>query len=172
MKTIRTKVYSFNELNKDAKQKAIENNCEINIFSDWWDSIYEDAKNVDLKITSFDLDRNRHCKGEFYNSAISTAEKIINEHGKSCETFKTATNFIAEWQPIFNSYMDETNEDTYENSDLEDRLIELETDFLHELLEDYSIILEKEYEYLTSSEAIIETILANEYDFLPNGNRF
>ncbi len=44
--------------------------------------------------------------------------------------------------------------------------------FLNSLIEDYSIILQKESEYLMSNEAIIETIEANEYEFKANGDRY
>jgi hypothetical protein len=46
----------------------------------------------------------------------------------------------------------------------------MEGEFLKSLLEDYRIILSKEYDYLTSRESIIETIEANEYEFDENGN--
>ena len=49
--------------------------------------------------------------------------------------------------------------------DLED----LNKEFLRSLCEDYRIILQKEYEYLTSEEAIIETIEVNEYEFTEEG---
>ena len=75
---------------------------------------------------------------------------------------------MEEWQPIFNNYMDETHED-YESSNNEDKLIDMENEFLKSLLEDYSIMLQNEYEYLTSEEAIIETIEANEYEFTQAG---
>jgi hypothetical protein len=39
------------------------------------------------------------------------------------------------------------------------------------LLEDYLIILQIEYDFLTSREEIINTIRANEYEFLANGTR-
>jgi hypothetical protein len=37
-------------------------------------------------------------------------------------------------------------------------------------LEDYSIILQKECDYLSSEESIIETIEANDYEFDIDGN--
>ena len=123
---------------------------------------------IGLKITEFDLERNRHCKGQFNLSACEVAQNIFNEHGESCETFKTATKFMEEWQPIFSDYMDEFHKD-YESGESEDKMMELEEEFLHDLLEDYSIMLQHEYEYLTSEEAIIETIKANEYEFLETG---
>lgn len=171
MRTIKTKVYKFNELTEDAKQKAIEENMEINLMDEWWECEYEDAKQIGLKIKSFDLERNRHAKGEFLLAANEVAQNILNNHGETCETYKTTVRFMEEWQPIFNDYINEDSEN-YESSELEENLLELENEYLESLLEDYSIMLQKQYEYLYSDEAIKETILINEYEFTKEGNRF
>lgn len=158
MKTI-TKtytVYSFDELSEEAKQKAIESLYDINVNYEWWESVYEDAKNIGLKITGFDIDMGSYCKGEFITSAGEVVESILIEHGKDCETYKTALKY----KHAFENTSNEVDED--ELSDKED-------DFLNEILEDYRIILQNEYEYLTSKEAIIESIEANEYTFLEDG---
>ena len=172
MKTIETIVHQIDKLTPEAQQKAIEKLCSINVdfewwdstYEDafeWWDSTYEDAKTMGLLITSFDLDRNRHAKGSFLLAANEVAQNIFNNHGEDCETYKTATKFMEEWQPIFANYMDETSEH-YESRESEDKLNDIEDDFLNNLLEDYSIMLQKECEYLQSGEAIIETIKANQ----------
>jgi hypothetical protein len=46
---------------------------------------------------------------------------------------------------------------------------DLDKEFLHNLLEDYRVMLQQEYDYLTSKDAVIETINANEYDFTEDG---
>jgi len=51
----------------------------------------------------------------------------------------------------------------------ENELQDIEDEFLKSLLEDYSIMLQKECYYKQSKEAIIETIEANEYEFYANG---
>lgn len=168
MRTIRIKLYKLNELSENAKQKAIENLSDINVDFEWWESIYEDAENIGLKITSFGLDRNRHAKGEFNLAANEVTANIFRDHGEDCKTYKTAASFMEEWQPIFNNYMDETHED-YESSDSEDKLTDMENEFLKSLLGDYSTILQDEYEYRTSERAIIEIIEANEYEFTQDG---
>lgn len=168
MRTIEVKIFKFNELNEKAKQNTISNLSDINIDHNWWEFIYEDAKYIGLKIMSFDLDRNRHAKGEFILNAPEVAQNILSNHGKECETYKTAESFLEVWQPIFNIYMDEEHEQ-YESSEPEEKLVEMENDFLNSLLEDYSIILQNEYEFLQSDDAIIETIEANEYEFTEDG---
>jgi len=171
MRTIRTKVYSFNELSNEAQQTAINNMSDINVNHDWWTSTYEDAENIGLKITSFNLDRNRNATGEFSLSACEVAQNVFNEHGEDCETYKTAQKFIEVWQPVFDDYMNE-NSENYESQELENTLQEMESDFLNSILEDYSILLQNESEYLQSDEAIKETILANDYEFTKDGNQF
>jgi hypothetical protein len=158
MRTIRTKVYFFNELSERAKQKAIEKLRDINVDFNWWESTYEDAEYIGLKITNFSLDRNRHATGKFIQDAQYTANKILMEHGESCETYKTASLFIQE--------MDKLNID-----EQDEELQELETEFLNDIVEDYSIILQNECDYLQSDKAIIETIEANEYEFQEDGTR-
>jgi hypothetical protein len=161
MKTIEIKLYKFAELSEEAKQKAIEKHYDINVSYDWWDFTYEDAANIGLKITGFDLDRNRHATGKFTLSAAEVAANIIRDHGAECETYKTAEKFLSIQEPLM--------EDVEEN---EDALIDCEDDFLKELLEDYSMILQKESEYLQSKEAIIETFNANDYYFTIDGKMY
>jgi hypothetical protein len=154
MKTIAIKIYKFSELSEEAKQKAIEKLYDINVDYNWWDSTYDDAENVGLKITSFDLD-NKGVTGEFIGSAIETAQKILNEHGDTCETNKTAGKYF---------------KSLHEGTD--DEISDSEQEFLNDILEDYRIILRNEYEYLTSKEAIIETIEANDYGFTEDGKQY
>ena len=44
MKTIKIKAYKFNELSKEAKERAIEENREVNIDYEWYDFITESWK--------------------------------------------------------------------------------------------------------------------------------
>lgn len=162
-------VFKFEELTEEQKKKALYKLSDINVDHDWWQSTYDDAEEIGLKITSFNLDRNRNATGEFSLSACEVAQNVFNEHGEDCETYKTAQKFIEVWQPIFDDYMDE-NSENYESQELENTLQEMEDDFLNSLIEDYSIILQKECEYLQSDEAIIETINFNEYFFDEEGN--
>jgi formylmethanofuran dehydrogenase subunit A len=171
MRTIRTKLYKLSELSKDAQQKAIENLSDINVDYDWWQSVYQDAENVGLKIIGFDIDRGSYCKGDFIESAEDTAKRILQEHGNECETFKTASNFLSECEVIVKKAEIE-GKDGDEDYWYSDELEELEEEFKKSLLEDYRIMLQKEYEYQTSEEAIKETIEANEYEFTKEGKLF
>jgi len=167
MRQIKINLYEFDELGEEAKQKAVENLYDINVTTDWWLSTYEDAENIGLKITGFDLDRRRHATGDFELAANEVAANIFKEHDEHCKTYKTAQAFMEEWQPVFDAYMDETNE-RYESRGAEEELQSMEDEFLKSLLEDYAIILQNESEYLMTEKAIIETIEANDYEFTEN----
>lgn len=175
MRTIRTKIYQFNELNEKAQEKALNELRSINVDFDWWTFTYDDAENIGLKITGFDLDRNRHAKGYFMQESKNTADRIMTEHGENCETYKTAKQFINFWDEAVKIYsdgitIDKVKEGSENNFDeyIEDK----ENDFLKSLLEDYSIMLQNECDDLQSDEIIKDTILANEYEFTKDGKQF
>jgi len=166
--TIIKTYYQFNELPEDVKQKAIEKLYDINVDHDWWDCLYEDAENIGLKISEFDLDRASYVKGNFIECAHDTAKAILREHDEHCETYHTAARYLE-------TYKVEVKENEKENADEEypeDFLNteDIDNEFLKSLCEDYRILLSKEYDYLTSEIVIINTIEANEYEFDKDGN--
>ena len=171
MKTIKINLYSFSELSKEAQDKVIEKQYDINVDYNWWESTYEDALNIGLKITSFDIDRANYCNGEFVSGGIDCAHKIEKEHGEKCESYKTAKTFLADYDKLVEKYSDGkvlctvADENVYEFDGEAD---ELESEFLKSIC-DYKIILSGEFDYLTSREAILETIEANEYTFEADG---
>jgi len=152
MRLITTKVYFFDELSENAQKVALEKNNEINFdIFDWWESTFEDAKyNSSLDIKSFDIDRRNYCNVSFIVDAANTANTIIENHGKSCETFKVAQKYLKR-----KKHTDETNQA-----------------FLENLSELYLKTLKVEHEYLGSNEAIKETIIANEFEFTESGKLF
>lgn len=172
MKEHIVKSYSFAELSPEAQQKALENLADINTTFDWWNSTYEDAANIGLKITGFDIDRGSYCQGDFMASAEETAHRIEKEHGEGCETRKTAAEYLHDRDAIIETAPMDENGDFESEYTLDKTLDELGADFLRSLLEDYRIMLQKEYEYLTSEDAIRETIEVSEYEFLENGKLF
>lgn len=174
MRTIRTKVYKFNELSEDAKQKAIQwyrNGNYDDSFA--WDNVVEDAAQIGLIIHS--LDDHRPNKGEFETSAFEVSCKIVQEHGQMCDTYKTAVQFGIEWADLVKKHSDgidiykvaEENEYDFDNE-----ADELEKGFLQSILEDYRIMYNKDIEYQNSDEYIIDAITANEYEFTQDGKRF
>ena len=169
MKTIEISLYKFDELSEAAQQNAINELSDINVDYNWWEFTYEDANNIGLKITSFNLDRNRQADGDFLIDANFCANEIVKNHGEECETYNTASLFLNTIEEIKNKYPGGTDEDEY-NIDCESE--DANDEFLKSLLEDYSIILQNESDYLQSDEAVKETILANDYDFTESGKLY
>ncbi len=154
MKTISINLYKFNELSREAQEKAINDNLDINL-ERWWESDYEDAEQIGLKITSFDLDR-WQIEGELITSTGECVEEILKQHGKMCETYKTAKQY----KNAFQHTSDEGDIDDLDNT---------ENQFLNAILKEYLNILKKDYYFYTTTEAIKETLESNDYDFTEEG---
>lgn len=165
MKIIETKVFSFEELSKEVKQKVLEKYYDISVSDQWWDLTYDDAKEIGFHIQGFDLDRGSYVKGKLLGTAESTAELIKENHGDTCATYKTAHEFLIELSALKDLA-------AKEERDLDGEIEDLESDFLDKLCTCYLKILRDEYEYLTSEESIIETFEANEYTFTAEGKMF
>lgn len=175
MKTIEITLYKFDELSEDAQQKAIAANYDFNVENNWWDAVYEDAKNIGLEITGFELDRGSYCKGLFINSGIETAQLIIDTHGPACQTYLTAFEFLKDYDMLVEKYsdgIDKTRVSEDNEYHFDEDADDLELYFLKSLLEDYSISLKKEYEYLTSEDAVKDSLISNDYDFTIEGDLY
>jgi hypothetical protein len=175
METKEYTVYKFNELSEEGKEKAIQNYCDINVDYEWWDGVYMDAENIGLKIVEFDLDYNRHADGHLTMSMLDVVGAIWREHGTGCGTYAVATEWNTEYRNRAASWLWDQRkaypDERYDIDDFQDtgEYDDLERDFLRDLLEEYSVILQNECDYLTSEEAITETLVANDYDFTEEG---
>lgn len=156
MKTIKVKVYQYSELNDKAKERARSWFLEGNDMSFEWDCMKEDAKTVGIKLTEYDYRRN--MKGELLLDFTQVMSNILKEHGESCETYKTAKEYQDKYV-LLTEEQDEEKE-------------ELEIEFLQSILEDYRILMDKDYDYRETEEYISEMMEANEYTFLEDGKRF
>lgn len=163
MREVTVKLYQYDELNEKAKEKALTWFLEAGNDDEWWDYMYDDAKNIGLKITSFDLYR-QNITGEIITSAPEMIETIIRDHGKTCETYKTAERYAPTFKDLeaMRDNDDEKFDDEWEKS---------EHEFLHDILEDYLVMLRHESEYREGREYLEEGIRINEYEFTENGKR-
>lgn len=166
-----TTVYKFDELSDDAKQTAVERLYDINVDYDWWEYTHIDAEEIGCKISGFDTGRGGTC-GLVCKDACRTARLILANHGDECDTYKLAKKYANDHGKI----MEEADKD--EEGELTDEyavdtlLDELDAEFERSLGEEYLSLLRQEYEYLTSHEAIIDTITANDYEFTEDGRIF
>jgi len=158
MKTIEITLYQFSELSAESKEFALTSLWDINVEYDWWNSTYEDAKNVGIKITGFDMD-SPTCDAKFIHSAEDTILSLLSEHGETCETYKTALKYKETLFPLYEKD-NEKDELEIENE---------EYNFLLQIRKDFLKILREEYDYLISEKARIDTFESNEYWFDENG---
>lgn len=155
IETKHIEIFKFNELTDSQKEKALDNLFNINVDDDfWWSHIYEDAAEIKCTLESFDIDRGSYCKLNI-DCASTTINTILQTHGENCETYAIASKYK---DFILNEHgeIDEFHE----------------REFKKELQEEYLAILRREYEYLTSKEAIIETIESNDYEFTNDGKLY
>jgi hypothetical protein len=175
MKTIEIKLYKFDELSEEAQQEALKSLYYVNIDDEWWNAVYEDAEQVGLKITGFDIGRGNYCELEFVLDATEIADAIIKEHGEHCDTHKTAKDFMKERDNLVYKYSDKKNTEVVAEDneyEFDQECDELEDELEKAISEDYLAMLRKDYEYYTSEEAIKETIQANDYDFTEEGSLY
>ena len=72
---------------------------------------------------------------------------------------------------VVNEWERDENGEFVNQDRLDVSLDALDSNFLYALREDYRITLQKELEYMQSTEQIEETIRANEYEFTEEGKR-
>jgi hypothetical protein len=170
--------YSFSELSDDAKEKAVENMSDCNVDYGWWEGVYEDAKSLGLIITESDVYRST-IDGRLELSLLDSCKIVRKNHGKHCGTFKTAKQYLSEYCTAFVewlSYQDTEDEedwtrlDWFKDFEWSEEAEDITKNYRMAMLEEYIVLLRKEYEYLASRDAIIETIMANEYLFDETGN--
>lgn len=161
MRIQETKLYKFNELSDEAKQKALEGLYDINVDLEWFEAVYYDADQCGLQIKSFDIDRN--------DIAGSLTDSM--EYSIKCIEVNAWTGDISDIANDYKAKLKELREITLDD-DLYDAEQELEAEFEKELLQVYLSSLKAEYEYLLSDEAIKETIEANDYEFTADGKLF
>jgi hypothetical protein len=157
MRTLEITAYTFDELSETAKQVALYNNRDINTNYNWWDWTYQDAANFGIDITSFDI-YYKNITIKFTLDPLDVANNILNECGPTSDLY----SFADVYRSAYNK-LDDTGDDT------DEKLEELASVFKHALRREYIGILAREYDYLESDEAVIESLMANMYEFTADG---
>ena len=169
MKTIQLNLYPFAELQKGAKENAINEHRSINAETNWWQYLYEDAEMAGVKIKGFDLDRAVYCNADFIEDAIKTAGLILENHGEATDTYQLALVFTKGRDELVQTWPKDADGEFKDVDDLDLYLDRIEEKFLHIISQEYLKMLLKEYEYLTSDSQVSETLIANEYPFTADG---
>jgi hypothetical protein len=190
-------VYSFNELSNEAQNKALKKYQDINTDFEWYDSVYEWFKDTTIE-SGFDVEKiyfsgfwsqgdgamfefSDPGTGQLLKEFIDqldlsqmrknwllsqTFAKISGKHSGRYYHSKSVSfsitfesNFAWNSAENFHYWI----ESFY--SDFEDFV----TSKYEDLCDKLYLQLEREYNYLISPEAIIETFEANEYQFTEDG---
>jgi hypothetical protein len=141
-------VKTFEELSDDEQAKAIEKYADINVSHNWWDYIYEEAERLGIQILNFDIDR-QEIGMAFISSEREICLKIIDEFEPGSKIVEEALYFTLKIGSLF---------DTFAISKLKD-------DFKNKVKDFYLGLLRGKYKYLTSADAIEESLIANEVEF-------
>ena len=161
MKTIEIKVYKFDELDEQTKEKVIDNYRHINVEDTfWYDWIKDDFNRLGLEIKEFDLGRRNYVK-IYIENFEDTSNYIIKEFGDSVLIKQTAKNYLKELKEIVSNFK--------EDEDIDREFETLDENYQHEFEADILSYLRANYEHYISDEAVIDTIEANDYDFTTEG---
>lgn len=198
MKTRRIEIYEFSELSDEAKEKAMQWFREGNLDSEWYDGVYEDAKEVG-KLIGIDIDKiyfsgfssqgDGACFEGNYEYRIGSVKEIKKYAPKNKELHRIAVELskiqrksfygLTARVKHFGAYSHElcTQIDVYGDFELGDRYY---VDFISneegiiELLRDFMKwiykSLEADHDYLNADKQVIESIECNEYEFLKDGS--
>lgn len=196
VRTARVKVYKFEGLSKEAQQKAIESMRDINVDYEWWDFTYDGFKE-DAKEAGFDVDKiyfsgfASQGDGAMFEGEVNDITNFISNLNPHVQRVIKAGRMNISWSVVhrghyYHSHCTEISFDAGDYpgyfvsgkgwqgnfQDNMDKLEETISDAYHDLCHKLYRTLEKEYDYLTSNEAIKDTIIANEYEFTKDGKQF
>jgi len=183
MREIKVKIYKFDELPEEAQQTAVSRLGDINVDYDWWeydgllDLNQEEMDKVGIKvdeidsvlfsykIRGFDLERGQYIQFEDIVCNNDEAFRKFLEIPKGlwghCEYH--FENYARNYNTQLDLYTDTAR--TISESETLDRATEIMAEKIHSAW----VSLRNQQEYLTSEEAIKDTIRANEYEFYENG---
>lgn len=190
---IQTKEYEVYTLN-EVLEKAIERQWDINVDHDWWNYIYEDAQTI-FELIGFEFADDKHpfffsgfysqgdgaCIAKATYSYRKGALKSIMDYApQDAELHSIVKEFSAVQAPAFYTisasirhsglYYHERSMDI--DADCEKGAYDYK-EFCETIVRLCRWLygrLEAQYEYLTSREAIEETLRANDYEFHADGS--
>ena len=182
--TTRT-LYTFAELSDEAQQHALEKLWDLNVDHDWWYCSYEAITTaarclgIDCKVEGFALDRGAHVAlSGRYRYRKNWRATLRAELGGDILSDLEATGawLQAAQKPVFwsgRATLEPGRDGTRYSADA-DYGNQNDVNFLIGALRDFEHwawrLLRDEYGYLTSYDAIKETIEANGYEFDANGD--
>ena len=186
--TTKTKVYNFEELSIEAQEKVIEDNRDINTDYDWWEFTIDDSKS---NLEELGYTEPKIYFSGFWSQGDGASFEAQVDLTKWLKAHKLANKYRALYYHASEYSISITKNGFYEH----EYTMNIECDYVGDYVSEisrqqYDIVeniiledarsearkiyrtLEKEYEALSSDEAIKDTILANEYQFTESGKIF
>ena len=178
METRTYNVYSFKEASEELKEKILDNYRYINVDDSFWytqDEIYNEITKdygivIDMNNVTFDLDRDSFVAFDTYNHGQEknwTIPIYIKNVKKFCKKakvrYKKDIDISIQHEHFVGSYIQNYVETDYIEAE------EKFNDCLQAMLEEILKELKRQYNYLTDDEAVIETLICNEYMFNEQG---
>lgn len=190
MRTEKIKVYKFNELNERAKEKAIEDHRSHDGYLDyeWFRYLHKDfirelnTIGVDCEGFEWDLYGSKKIKADRNGIKVTNKQKLLKSAGltkwliinelreEPIEIYSIGLSEKGEAEIELEEYFEDG-----EDPDREKEIKEIEekiTEFMKEKFEKFWGILEKEYSWLMSDEAISEHLEMNDYEFTESGEKW
>jgi hypothetical protein len=201
MKTVKVKVYSFDELSEEVKEKVLKKLYDINVNHQWWDYIYDDVKTIG-DLMGISIDNIWHsgfcnqgdgaCFEGVYSYEKGSVKKIKSYAPKDEELHKIANDLYQIQRRHFyqlsanvshnGHYYHEYCTDikvsgehphfAMENFRPDEETEEAISDCLRDFMRWIYNQLEEEFFYRTSQEQIIETIETFDFKFKEDGTFF
>lgn len=193
MRTIKKTVFTYDELSEKAKKKARDWWREGGMDYEWWDCIYDDAKFIgslvgieidDIYFSGFSSQGDGASFTGTYRYVKGGSKALKAEAPTDKELHRIADQLQAvQRQNFYRLYASVSHRGRYLHSgymsiDVKDtencyRDLSGADEDITQLLRDFAdwiySQLNDEYDYLTSDEAVEESILANEYEFSEEG---
>lgn len=191
-------LYTFDELSDTAKEKARDWYRDGQLDYDWWDSVYEDAmtavKHLGIEIDEISFRGFSHQgdgarfrgsyrfkkgwrkaifaefgDGDTQRKLLDIGQQLHEAQARQFYQLVAVVTYRGRYEHSGCTSIDVSHdEEPYRDiGDCEDAV----TQALREFMDWIYKMLEKEYDWLRSDEAVDESIIANEYTFLENGKR-
>ena len=179
MREITVKVYTFAELSDDAKERALNEFRDINVEFNWYEDTFDTIRTAG-KLIGLDIDRiyfytDLYCIFDAdYEYVRGAAKAIQAEFPHATDLHDVARKLQDLQKRHFYSLSCAVREGRSMNYYRCFRFGEdYECEDLGDIIDDFArwaqILLRDEYKYLTSDEAVKETIEANGYEFTEAG---
>ena len=179
MREMTVTVYSFAELSDDAKKRALNAFRDINVEFDWWEGSYYTIRAagelLGLEIGDIHFDTYLYCIfNADYEYVRGAAKAVKAEFPQDTKLHDVARKLQDLQKRHFYSLSCAVTEGRTTNRYSCFRFGEdYECKDLGDIIDDFAhwarVLLRDEYKYLTSDEAVKETIEANEYEFTEGG---